>query len=204
MERDGSPGSISGGLFSTKGDVAGNAGSPENISGGLFFAKGDVESIDGSPERISGGLFTARGDEEGDGRAQQYTEIAEVFPESISGDTRVFPEISLEGAAVLTSEAGEAVAKAPQNTGPTASGKESLGTWFVGNRTALMQCSYKGFAICIPPSWAKPEKHEQIGLSKLSKLICFLQERWRSVSSQDIVRIFRLKYDVCKQDTENQ
>ena len=116
----------------------------------------------------------------------------------------VFPEINRGGAAVLTSEAGEAVAKAPQNTGPTASGKESLGTWFVGNRTALMQCSYKGFAICIPPSWAKPEKHEQIGLSKLLKLICFLQARSRSVSSQDIVRIFKLKYDVCKQDTENQ
>ena len=91
MERDGSPGSISGGLFAAEGDVAGNAGSPGAISGGFYSQKGDVESKDGSPERISGALFIARGTAEGDGRAQQYTEIAEVFSENICDDTRVFP-----------------------------------------------------------------------------------------------------------------
>ena len=167
--------------------------------------------------------------------------IADVFLESVSGDTDMFPEPSRCGADVLpevpsdvavsllagtevvdklqedtgvadfvpeTSRSGPVVAKVLQSSvivmGRGLADKEASEAWLLGDRRALVQCSYKGFALCVPPLWAKPEHHKQIGLSKVLKLICFLQARWRLVSSQDIVRIFKLKYDVCEQDTENQ
>ena len=143
--------------------MAGKAGSPGNISGGPFSAKGDVEGKDVFPESISGEtrLFpevAEGGGSEGSGCSKAMLEKLsveeqrrmsagqeDIVNDACSVDARffleiggVFPGINRGGAAVLTSEAGAAVAKVPQNTGMIGSGKGSLGAWFVGSRTALM------------------------------------------------------------------
>ena len=92
--------------------------------GGPFSAKGDVEGKDVSPESIYG-------------ETRLFEEVAEGGGSEGSGCSKA---INRGGAAVLTSEAGAAVAKVPQNTGMIGSAKGSLGAWFVGSRTALLQC----------------------------------------------------------------